>query len=694
MALLLPLYLAGALAIGVPIAIHLRNRPQGDVYAFSTLRFLLRSEFRSDRRHSLMRYILLALRVLALAALVLAFAQPWWGTPGPPAEASVVVVIDVSASMRSGSAWEEAKDEAQRVIRDSDGQQAEVAVVSMGSGPGLVRGFDDQDRSAAAAVRNLEPGYGGGDADAALRFAGQLLADRYTKAKRVVVISDMSARTWEPVLWNRPLPPGVEVQPLAVHESPADNLAITDLETPRTFWAADEPIRVVARITLPQAETSGDQISRDPVAVRVRCRTSVGVAEGEESTTQEQVRTVKLRRGGSATVAFDFRPEVLADVTGVIELMDTDDAWRDDDRRQFVIPAGEPIRVGRLAREGADDTFLAAAVEPGRGLAEAPAAGSTFAWVVQDPDHLDLGGLDVLILDQAVSLNEAAKETLAGWIAGGGPVMLMLGSAPTLSDWESNRWPMDIGPTRRAGTTSLQRLGRSMVQVGQRFERVDLRHPVLRPFAQPNSGDLFGIAVERWRPIVAPSLKPLMTMPGGDVVVALGAVEQGRVAVVGFPFDRAWTNWPIDPTFLPFLHETLSWLSERENHTAELRVGQSGPGGHRFDAPGLYTVSQLDGTSQALGPWSAHEAAAQHVGDIERVAVNLDPAESDARRWRLMSSFARLHAPAHAAADLDRAPTRVQAARAGRGTDLTWPLIVAALLLAVGELYFSNRTPR
>ena len=78
MGLLAPAFLAGLLAIGIPIAIHLINRERKVVVRFPSLMFLNKIPYRSVRRQKLRHLLLLAMRCLALVLLVAAFSRPFF----------------------------------------------------------------------------------------------------------------------------------------------------------------------------------------------------------------------------------------------------------------------------------------------------------------------------------------------------------------------------------------------------------------------------------------------------------------------------------------------------------------------------------------------------------------------------------------------------------------------------------------
>ncbi|MCO6456432.1 MAG: BatA domain-containing protein, partial [Pirellulaceae bacterium] len=122
MSLLAPLYALGVLAIGLPLLFHLiQRRPKGQL-PFSSLMFLTASPPRIAKRSKLDNILLLLLRALALILLAVAFARPFLrsladlqlDTPSR----RLVLLIDTSASMRRDDLWQQAQNEAQRVLDD------------------------------------------------------------------------------------------------------------------------------------------------------------------------------------------------------------------------------------------------------------------------------------------------------------------------------------------------------------------------------------------------------------------------------------------------------------------------------------------------------------------------------------------------------------------------------------------------
>jgi hypothetical protein len=96
-----PWLLAGLVAAGIPILLHLVARREPPTVVFPAVRYLVTTTRENQRRLRLTNWLLLLLRTLLIAALVMAAAGPTLrlsGVPGHPATAMVVIVDNSPSS--------------------------------------------------------------------------------------------------------------------------------------------------------------------------------------------------------------------------------------------------------------------------------------------------------------------------------------------------------------------------------------------------------------------------------------------------------------------------------------------------------------------------------------------------------------------------------------------------------------------
>src|SRR6266436_1455705 len=75
MGFLTPFMLLGALAVGIPVAIHLFFRSRYRTVPWAAMKFLLTSVEQTSRRLKFQEYLLLQTRILVLVMLALAMAR-------------------------------------------------------------------------------------------------------------------------------------------------------------------------------------------------------------------------------------------------------------------------------------------------------------------------------------------------------------------------------------------------------------------------------------------------------------------------------------------------------------------------------------------------------------------------------------------------------------------------------------------
>src|ERR1700732_3617218 len=154
MGFLTPWFLAGTLAIGLPIWLHLLKKHKTTPLPFSSLMFFERRT-QSSIKHKRLRYLLLfALRTLLIVLIVLAFAHPYVRQTvlaSKRAGEVAVLAIDNSLSMRAGNRLQQAKQGAKSVISGLGiGQRAQV--MAFGSRVQVMSEITDDHNSLNAAI--------------------------------------------------------------------------------------------------------------------------------------------------------------------------------------------------------------------------------------------------------------------------------------------------------------------------------------------------------------------------------------------------------------------------------------------------------------------------------------------------------------------------------------------------------------
>ncbi|MBW8770839.1 MAG: BatA domain-containing protein, partial [Gemmatimonadetes bacterium] len=183
MGFLVPAFLAGFVAVVVPIVLHLRHRDKDTPHRFPSLMFVERLPIRTAQRRRITDWPLLLLRALAIILLVVAFARPLWWKPGlvngsvPPR--TMVLVLDKSASMSHRAVWSAAQDSVRRIVQ-SLGAEDRAALVLFDDQAEVAQPLTTDKALLLAAVAKAAPGAAGTRYASGLRAARQIAVDANT----------------------------------------------------------------------------------------------------------------------------------------------------------------------------------------------------------------------------------------------------------------------------------------------------------------------------------------------------------------------------------------------------------------------------------------------------------------------------------------------------------------------------------
>ena len=560
-----PLYLLGALAVAVPIILHLFRRRTETVVDFPAVRLLAASPIEQQRRRRLRELILLALRVTALLLLAGAFARPYLASSTLAADAAVTVVaVDTSFSLSSAAAFERAKALAIEAVKDAPASQA-VALMAFGDAATTVSTPTTDRGAVVSAIGSLTPGASGTRYGAAIARAAELLGGRHG---RVVIVTDLQQAGWE----GSPragLPEDVDVT-VRIVESPLQNVAVTSAERRGNRVDASihnfgfEPKSVPATLTVDGQVVASATIN----------------APAQSAAHVEFDREVPAR--GAATVTVEDPGGFAA-----------------DDRRHLIL---DPASSARLTVIVADPTALRGGLYVERAL-EAASGGRAFTATVVDGRALSGWTADQLEREHALvilgtrTMERTGRDLVSRYLARGGSVLLSLGpevDPGTLSGVINNL--SGIAPDPQAFGNS-----------GATLVLGDTRHPIFRLFAEPAAA-LGDVSFQRYRPVDETGKSVLARFSGGAAALLEVPRERGRLLLFTSDLDNQWNRFPLSPAFVPFMIESARYLTEGRRETQSWVLPATPPG--LGPVPGIFSVPDASGADR-------------------RVAVNVDTRESN-----------------------------------------------------------------
>jgi len=642
MGFLVPAFLAGLVALAVPVLMHLRDRNEESPQRFPSLMFLVRLPIRSADRRRVTDWPLLLLRALVVALLVFAFARPYVGSVGTVESGdrarAVVLALDRSLSMSHGETWSEALDSA-RAVLNGLGANDQVALVLFDAEATVEQGWTTDHGAVRTLLESAQPTARGTRFGAALRAARGLLSAAPPAAREVVLVSDLQ-RSGLAGTAGLDWPADVALRTVIVGAARRANVAVSAVEARRVATGDRVTLQAQARVVARELET--------PRAVRATL--SLG---GRDVAT----RDLTLEASGERTVVFDAVAAPSGTVQGSVRL--TPDALPGDDIFHFTLAAQDELRVLLVVPDNLerDETLF---VERALAIGRAPGVRVER----RRSGTLDAAALEraaLVVLWDVVPPAGAPGEALLAWTRAGGGVLMHVG--PRLAARRGGAL-LALGTT--AGSADRRATGGAVL--GE--HRGD--HPVFAPFRTTPAA--LG-APRFWRYArVEPTAgtEVLARLDDGAPALIERREGEGRLLLNTLPLDARDGDLPLQPAFLPLMRRLALHLSGHESIPMARVTGDAWvPRGLRRDpivvAPDAVQIRPEPGDAGPAvlltipGVYAAYEG---RVDGAPRalVAVNAPSPESDLTRADprelllgvgTVSDSARGDGPAAAALELE-----------------------------------------
>lgn len=613
MSFLTPLFLLGLAGLAIPVLLHLIQRERKQVIAFPSLMFLRRVPYQSVQRRRIRNWLLLMMRLGALALIVLAFGRPFFRGTDPAVVAAggareIVLLVDRSYSMGYGDRWMRALDAARQAV-DGMGPVDRASVVFFGSATDVaLRSTSDKGRlySALAAA---ELSAGGTHYGPVLKLAGSILSESTLPRREVILVSDFQRVGWRGADGVR-LPDGTRLTPVVIGDADVANLSVTPVAIERSAFASQERVTVTAGVTNHGAGTA----QAADVALEINGRT---------------IQTLQVTVEPHASASATFAPVTVTDAEIRATVKLGDDALPHDNAFHFVVAAGRPVRTLLVDHAaGRDALYLARALAVG----DAP----RFDTVVRPADAVSADDLQsanlVIVNDVQVSTTLASR--LLAFVEGGGGLLVIAGQRGT--------WPQG-GAAGLPGLPA-EAVDRSRGQPA-RLIALEYGHPVFEPFRAPRSGDFSSARFYGYRALtVDPEAAVLARFDDGAPALVERRAGAGRALVWASSLDVEWNDFPLRPVFLPFVHQVARhlaayrqpepWLTVGDVLDPSTRAATAASEARIVVTPSGQRVS-LDPeggdvlTLEEQGFYELREQATGAGGPVATFASNVDLSESD-----------------------------------------------------------------
>lgn len=524
MGLFSPWFLAGLLAIGLPVYLHLLRRHTTTPRAVSSLMFFEHGT-QSSTRHRRLRYLwLFALRALLLLLLALGFSQPYLRrSSAAERDKLLVVAVDDSFSMRAGTRQEVAKQEALAVLATRKQSQRAQVMAFAGELRMLTQAVQD-DGQLKAAVSSIQASDSHGNFGELGRGVRALAETVHTPIE-LHVFSDMQLSNMPGNYADMVLPGNVSLVLHPTVKSAIPNWNVESVDAPSQL-VDTKKARVVAVIAghgTPAAE-----------------RTVSLVINGNVSATKK----VMVPADGRATVAFETLEVPFGESLCEVRI-DSADGFAADDTSRFAVKRADAERVLFVHRAGDSRSPLYFGAALG---ASAQASFVLQPIVAEQAADLDPTKFAFVVLSDVASIPSILEHSLTKYVEDGGSMLIAAGMA------ESHRERIPVLDAVVADGRFYSRSG-GFASVGS----MDASYPALKDASGWLDAKFFYAASAN-----PAGSRVLAKLADGTPLLLDKPLGQGHLLLFTSGLDNVTNDLPLHPEFVAFVDEAARYLAGAE----------------------------------------------------------------------------------------------------------------------------------
>ena len=536
MGFLAPWFLAGLLAVGLPVFVHLLRKQTMVPRPVSSLMFFEQGTQSSIRKKRLRYLLLFALRVALVLLLALAFARPFFRHKTVLAsDMLLLVAVDDSFSMNAAGATggstrlDEAKRGALEVLAGkASGQKAQV--IALGGQMSLLTQPVEDAGQLRAAVQGIQPG----DGHATFGELGRgmrAMAETVHTPMELHLFSDMQEPNMPGNFADMVMPGNVALVLHRVGPTAAvPNWTVESVQAPAQL-VDTKKARVIAVI-------AGHGTSA------AAARTVSLVVNGKVIATKK----VDVPANGRATVVFEGLDVPYGESKCAVRI-DGADGFPNDDASNFAVKRADPERVlfVHQAQDSRSPMYYGAAL--------AAAAQASFVLQPITPEQasdIDPSKYAFVVLSDVPSVPSILEHSLERNVQDGGSVLVATGMANSHRE-HIPAFGGNVGDGHFYARGSLGSDGFTTMGAA------DAAHPSIKN-ADGWQGTKFFYAAA-----VDPGTSRVVArLADGTPLLMDRQLGEGHVLLFASGFDNVTNDLPLNPAFVAFVDQTARYLSGEE----------------------------------------------------------------------------------------------------------------------------------
>ncbi|MDP4115240.1 MAG: BatA and WFA domain-containing protein [Bacteroidota bacterium] len=548
-----PSILFGLLAASIPILIHLLNLRKLKKIDFSTLTFLKELQKNKVRKIRIRQWLLLALRVLIIIFLVMAFSRPAlkgtaiFGTTSA-AKTSAVFIFDDTYSMslvnEKGSYLNQAKAAARNIINNlQDGDEAAIVLVSEMKNEQV---FSSDLKNIKQKIDGIKPAFISSNINRSIVSAARLLNDSKNFNKEIYLFTDLQ---------DNSLPKKDEISNLSELLDSRTKLYAFRFPPKEVFNLSIDKISINNQI-FEKNKTIGIDVLVTNHSINQAENRVVSVFMNEERTGQ---KTVTLKAGESKTITIDATLKGSGFTSISAQLEDDDIAY--DNIRYTAINIPEEIPLIIFASTPADAEYINLVLS---------ASGETGTIKVQQKSFNQIASVDVNQFNAIIIIGSESTNSfdrINKYVQNGGGVFVMPGAGSNLSGMQSVCGALGITkPTSLEGGAAGS--GSKVL-----FDKVEYRHPIFNNiFAGEQNRAFDSPEIYRFFKIKGGG-QNIISLQNGNSFLTEYKSGKGKIIFMASSPELTSGNFPVKAIFPPLINKIITYLSSKNADNTEYFTG-------------------------------------------------------------------------------------------------------------------------
>ncbi len=538
-----PAILFGLLAASIPVIIHLFNLRKLKKIEFSTLTFLKELQKNKIRKIKLKQWILLALRVLIILFVVMAFARPALqsiqiGGTTSAAKTTAIFILDDTFSMsvvdQKGSYFNQAKEIIKQVLSQlQEGDEVGLILVSNTKAESkltsnlseFIKNIDQLDLSFASA-----------DLNSSITRASQIISESKNFNKEIYVLSDFQKnKITKENLSNdlsELLNESIRLYSFDLSDKDVFNLSVDELKINNQIFEKDKHVSFSITIS----NNSKQDVSSAVVSLFIN----------DERASQ---KSFDVSAGQSTIVEIEAIPKSNGFIDVVAEI-ETDEIEQDNKRfASLFIP--EKILVGLFAENVNDFSFVDLALQTaGEGKYEIERKS------VNQLTSQQLNKYQTIII--SANSIPSGIEQLKNFVQNGGGVILFPSSNSDAV--KINQLYSQLGLSINASFVGKV----NAIELKIKFDKTDFNHPVFQNIFQNDDKKKYESPELNAYYKLTSSGNQIISLVDGSSFLSEYKIGNGKIFIFNSSPVLSWSDFPIKSIFAPLMNKSVAYLSSKE----------------------------------------------------------------------------------------------------------------------------------